>query len=219
MKKRFCVIGLGSFGFHAANELFQQGHEVIAIDLDKEKVQHIQDSCTYAILADAANKEFLRAQGIGEMDAVIVSTGERSHLSTLITLFLKELKVPKILVKAINEDHGRILEKIGATEIIFPEKEMARKTARSLSHPNILEFIPLTEDYSISESAPPSQFLGKTLAELGLRNKFHVTVIAIKDVLTDEFIIAPPANHVIKDSDLLVLIGKTDDLDGAMKRR
>lgn len=219
MKKRFCVIGLGNFGFHAANELFQQGHEVIAIDMDKEKVQQIQDCCTYAIMADAANKEFLRAQGIGEVDAVIVSTGQRSHLSTLITLYLKELKVPKILVKAINEDHGRILEKIGATEIIFPEKEMARKTARSLSHPNVLEFIPLAEDYSISESAPPSHFLGKTLADLGLRNKFHVMVIAIKDVLTDEFIIAPPANHVIKDSDLLVLVGKTEDLNRAMKRR
>jgi trk system potassium uptake protein len=219
MKKRFCVIGLGNFGFHVANELFQQGHEVIAIDMDKEKVQHVQDSCTYAMTADAANKEFLRAQGIGEMNAVIVSTGERSHLSTLITFYLKELRVPQILVKAINEDHGRILEKVGATEIIFPEKDMARKTARSLSQPNVLEFIPLAEEYSISESAPPSHFLGKTLTELGLRNKFHVTVIAIKDVLTDEFIIAPPANHVIKDSDLLVLIGKTDDLDRAMQRR
>lgn len=219
MKKRFCVIGLGNFGFHAVNELFQQGHEVIAIDMDKEKVQHVQDCCTYAIMADAANKEFLRAQGLGEMDAVIVSTGERSHLATLITLYLKELKVPRILVKAINEDHGRILEKIGATDIIFPEKDMARKTARSLSHPNVLEFIPLAEEYSISESAPPAHFLGKTLTELGLRNKFHVTVIAIKDVLTNEFIMVPPATHVIKDSDLLILIGKTDDLEKAMKRR
>lgn len=218
MKKRFCVIGLGNFGFHAVNELFQQGHEVIAIDMNKEKVQNVQDCCTYAILADAANKEFLRAQGIGEMDAVIVSTGERSHQSTLITLYLKELKVPRILVKALNKDHGCILEKVGATEIIFPEKEMARKTALSLSHPNILEFIPLAEDYSISESAPPSHFLGKSLAELGLRNKFHVTVIAIKDVLTDEFIIVPPPNYVLKDSDLLVLIGKTDDLEKIMKK-
>ncbi len=219
MKKRFCVIGLGNFGFHAVNELFVQGHEVIAIDMDKEKVQHVQDCCTYAIMADAANKDFLRAQGIGEMDAVIVSTGERSHLSTLITLYLKELKVPRILVKAINEDHGRILERIGATDIIFPEKDMARKTARSLSQPNVLEFIPLAEEYSISESAPPAHFIGKTLAELGLRNRFHVTVIAIKDVLTDEFIMVPPASHLIKDSDLLVLIGKTDDLDRAMTRR
>lgn len=217
MKKRFCVIGLGNFGFHVTNELFLAGHEVIAIDTDKDKVQAVQDCCTYAILSDAANKEFLGSQGIGEMDAVIVSTGERSHLSTLITLYLKELRVPRILVKAISEDHGRILEKLGATDIIFPEKDMAKRTAHNLGHPNILESIPLAEDYSISESAPPPHFIGKTLATLGLRQSFHVTVIAIKDVLTDEFIMLPPANHLIKDSDLLILIGKTKDLEKAMR--
>jgi trk system potassium uptake protein len=217
MKKRFCVIGLGNFGFHVTNELFLAGHEVIAIDADKDKVQAAQDCCTYAILSDAANKEFLSSQGIGEMDGVIVSTGERSHLSTLITLYLKELKVPRILVKAISEDHGRILEKLGATDIIFPEKDMAKRTAHNLSHPNILESIPLAEDYSISESAPPAHFIGKTLAGLNLRQAHHVTVIAIKDVLTDEFTMLPPANHVIKDSDLLILIGKTQNLEKAMK--
>jgi trk system potassium uptake protein TrkA len=133
MKKRFCVIGLGNFGFHVANELFLAGHEVIAIDADKDKVQAVQDCCTYAILSDAANKEFLSSQGIGEMDGVIVSTGERSHLSTLITLFLKELRVPRILVKAISEDHGRILEKLGATDIIFPEKDMAKRSRTVIS--------------------------------------------------------------------------------------
>lgn len=217
MKKRFCVIGLGNFGFHVTNELFLAGNEVIAIDADKDKVQAVQDCCTYAILSDAANKEFLSSQGIGEMDAVIVSTGERSHLSTLITLYLKELGVPRILVKAISEDHGRILEKLGATDIIFPEKDMAKRTAHNLGHPNILESIPLAEDYSISESAPPTHFIGKTLADLGLRQSFHVTVIAIKDVLTDDFIMLPPANHLIKDSDLLILIGKTKDLEKAMR--
>ncbi|MBE0597268.1 MAG: TrkA family potassium uptake protein [Desulfuromonadales bacterium] len=219
MKKRFCVIGLGNFGFHVTNELFLEGHEVIAIDADKDKVQRVQDCCTYAILSDAANKEFLSAQGIGEMNAVIVSTGERSHLSTLITLYLKELRVPRILVKAVNEDHGRILEKIGATDIIFPEKDMAKRTARSLSHPNILESIPLAEEYSISESGAPPHFVGKSLAELELRKKFHVTVIAIKDVLTDAFTVVPPANYLIKDSDLLILIGKTKDLERAVKRK
>jgi trk system potassium uptake protein TrkA len=217
MKKRFCVIGLGNFGFHVTNELFLAGHEVIAIDADKDKVQAAQDCCTYAILSDAANKEFLSSQGIGDMDAVIVSTGERSHLSTLITLFLKELRVPRILVKAISEDHGRILEKLGATDIIFPEKDMAKRTANNLAHPNILESIPLAEDYSISESAPPTHFIGKTLADLNLRQSYHVTVIAIKDVLTDEFTMLPLANRVIKDSDLLILIGKTKDLEKAIK--
>ena len=218
MKKKFCVIGLGNFGFHVVSTLYEGGHEVVAIDADKEKVQAVKDHCSYAILADAANKEFLAAQGVQEMDAVVVSTGERSHLSTLITLYLKELQVPRILVKAISEDHGRILKRVGATDVIYPEKDMAIKIAHNLSIPNVLEFIPLAEEYSLSETVPPKHFIGKTLVELDLRRKYHVTVIAIKDVQTDRFIPAPPANHLIKESDVLILIGKTDDVDKAVTR-
>lgn len=216
---RFCVIGLGNFGYHVARTLFDSGHEVVAIDMDKEKVQRIQDHASYAIIGDAASKEFLSGQGISEMDAVIVSTGERSHLATLITLYLKELKVPRILVKAISEDHGRILEKVGATDVIFPEKDMAIKVARGLSSPNILEFIPLAEEYSITEAGPPSHFLGKTLVELDLRKKYQVTVIGIKDVLTDQFTPVPPPTHVVKDSDLLIFIGKSADIEKAFKAK
>jgi trk system potassium uptake protein TrkA len=219
MKKKFCVIGLGNFGFHMAAALYQAGHEIITIDSDKEKVQAVKDICSYAILGDAGNKEFLSAQGVAEMDAVVVSTGDRSHLSTLITLYAKELKVPRILVKAVNEDHGRILERVGATDIIFPEKDMARRIAHNLSSPNILEFIPLAEEYSLSETDPPKHFIGKTLVELDLRKKFNVTVIAIKDVLTDQFLPAPPPSYLIKDSDVLVLIGKTEDIDKALRKQ
>jgi len=218
MKKKFCVIGLGSFGFHVVETLDKDGHEVIAIDSDKEKVQSVKDICTYAILGDAANKQFLAAQGVHEMDAVVVSTGDRSHLSTLITLYLKELKVPRIYVKAISEDHGRILDRVGATDVIYPEKDMAQRIAHTLSSPNILEFIPLAEEYSLSESEPPKHFIGKTLVDLNLRKKFEVTVIAIKDVLTDTFIPAPPPTYIIKDSDVLILIGKTDDIDRALAK-
>ena len=218
MKKKFCVIGLGNFGFHVVSTLYEQGHEVTAIDTDKEKVQSVKDICSYAILGDAASKEFLSAQGVNEMDAVVVSTGELSHLSTLITLYLKELKVRRILVKAISEDHGRILERVGASDVIYPEKDMARRIAHSLSTPNILEFIPLAEEYSISESAPPKHFIGKTLIDLDLRRKFNITVIAIKDVLSDQFIPAPPPSHMIKDSDILIVIGKTEDVEKALNK-
>ncbi|ALC18041.1 Trk K+ transport system, NAD-binding component [Desulfuromonas soudanensis] len=218
MKKKFCVIGLGNFGFHVVSTLYEQGHEVTAIDTDKEKVQSVKDICSYAILGDAASKEFLSAQGVNEMDAVVVSTGERTHLSTLITLYLKELKVRRILVKAIGEDHGRILEKVGASDVIYPEKDMAIRIAHSLSTPNILEFIPLAEEYSISESAPPKHFIGKTLIDLDLRRKFKITVIAIKDVLSDQFIPAPPPTHMIKDSDVLIVIGKTEDVGKALNK-
>lgn len=218
MKKRYCVIGLGNFGFHVVNTLYREGLDVIAVDLDREKIQRVQDCCSYAILGDAASKEFLSAQGVGEMDAVVVSTGERSHLATLITLYLRELKVPRILVKAISEDHGRILEKVGATEVIFPEKDMAIKVARGLANPNIMEFIPLAEEYSISEAGPPPQFIGRSLLDLDLRKRFQVNVIAIKDVISDQFTIVPPPTYVIKDSDLLILIGKTEDIEKALRK-
>ncbi|MDT8422007.1 MAG: TrkA family potassium uptake protein, partial [Desulfuromonadales bacterium] len=152
MKKKFCVIGLGHFGSHIVSTLYEEGHEVTAIDNDKDKVQAIKDLCDYAILGDAANKEFLASQGVQEMEAVVVSTGEHSHLSTLMTLYLKELKVPRIVVKAISEDHGRILDRVGATDVIYPEKDTAIRIARNLSSPNVLEFIPLAEEYSLSET-------------------------------------------------------------------
>jgi len=217
--KRYCVIGLGNFGFHVAKTLYEDGHEVLAIDLDRDKVQRIKDHSSYAVIGDATSKDFLKSQGIGEMDAVVISTGERSHLSTLVVLHLKEMNVRRILVKAVNEDHGRILEKVGATDIIFPEKDTAIKIAHGLSSSNILEFIPVAEDYSITEVAPPSHFVGKNLIDLDLRRKFGVTVIGIKDVLTGEFNTLPSPSHVIKDSDLLVLIGKTENVEKACREQ
>ncbi|WP_432823807.1 potassium channel family protein [Trichloromonas sp.] len=215
--KRFCVIGLGSFGYHVARTLYESGHEVIAIDLSREKVKRIQEYSSYTIIGDAASKEFLVGQGVAEMDAVVVSTGDRSHLSTLITLYLKEMKVPRILVKAVSEDHGRILEKVGASEVIFPEKDMALKVARGLTSPNILDFLPLSDELSISEAAPPARFVGKSLVEIDLRRRYNVTILGIKDVLTGDFHTLPKSTHVIKDSDILVLVGKAEDIDTACK--
>jgi trk system potassium uptake protein TrkA len=215
---RFGVIGLGNFGHHVAKTLYEEGHEVIAVDADREHVQKIKDFTTVAMVGDAASKEFLVAHGFTDLAAVVVSTGERSHIATLITLYLKELKVPRIVVKAISEDHGRILEKIGATDIIFPEKDMAIRTARALSTPNIIEHIPLGEDFSITEIAPPRSFIGKSLVELDLRNRYRITVLGIRDVLTEEFTPLPPAQRLIRDSDILVLAGRPEDVEEACKK-
>lgn len=212
---RFGVIGLGNFGHHVARTLYQEGHEVIAVDADREHVQRIKDHATVALVGDAASKEFLVSHGFADLAAVVVSTGERSHISTLVTLYLKELRVPRIVVKAISEDHGRILEKIGATEIVFPEKDMAVRTAMSLSAPNIIEHIPLGEDFVLTEVAPPRKFIGKNLIELDLRNRYRVTVLGIRDVLTEEFTALPPAQRLIRDSDILVLAGRPEDVEAA----
>jgi len=210
--RRVVVVGLGIFGFNIAKDLYESGMEVIAIDKHKEMIQKIKDYSTKAILADATDKALLETIGIQEDDIVIISFGEDLAASTLITLHLKELKIKTIIVKAPNEDHKRILEKVGATEVIIPEKEMASKVAKSLISPNVLDYLPLSRDYTICEIAPPSSFLGKTIGEVQLRKKHRINVIASRDVLTDQIQMVPSADFVIKDSDILVVIGKEEDI-------
>jgi len=210
--KRVVVVGLGIFGFNIAKDLFENGFEVIAIDKNKDVVNRIRDFSTKAVLADATDRELLEMIGIQPDDTVIISFGEDLAASTLLTLHLKEMKIKSILVKAPNEDHKRILEKVGATEVIIPEKAMASKVAKGLISPNVLDFLPISEDFTISEVAPPPGFLGKTLADLRLRGKYHVEVIAIRDVLSDKIQLVPRADFVIKDSDILIVIGKEGDI-------
>ncbi len=210
--KRVVVVGLGIFGFNIAKDLYENGIEVIAIDKNKDVVQKIKDFSTKAILADGTDKEVMEAIGIQEEDIVIISFGENLAASTLITLHLREMKVRNIIVKAPNEDHKRVLEKVGATEVIIPEREMADKVAKSIISPNILDYIPLSEDYTISEIVPPSSFMGKTIGELHLRSKHHIEVIAVRETLPERLTMVPRAEFVIKDSDVLVVIGKEKDI-------
>lgn len=207
------MVGLGIFGFNIAKDLYESGMEVIAIDKNKEMIQKIKEFSTKAILADATDKALLETIGIQEEDIVIISFGEDLAASTIITLHLKELKIKTIIVKAPNEDHQRILERVGATEVIIPEKEMARKVAKSLISPNVLDFIPLSQEYTICEIAPPPSFLGKTIGEIQLRKKHQIGVIASRDVLTDQIQMIPSADFLIKDSDILVVIGKEQDIN------
>lgn len=210
--KRVVVIGLGIFGFNIARDLFENGFEVVAVDKDKGIVQKIRDHSTKAILADGTDKEVMESIGIQGDDVVIVSFGEDLAAATLLTLHLREMKVKRIIVKAPDEDHKRVLEKVGATEVIIPEKEMADKVARSLISPNVLDYIPLSEDYTISELVPPASFTGKSIGELHLRSKYHVEVIAIRELLPDRIRMVPRADFVIKDSDVMVIIGKEEDI-------
>jgi trk system potassium uptake protein len=210
--KRVIVIGLGIFGFNIARILYENGIEVITIDKNKERIQEIRDYCTKAILADGTDKQVMEMIGIQGEDVVIVSFGEDLAASSLITLHLRELKVKHIIVKAPNEDHKRVLEKVGATEVIIPERDIADKVARSLISPNVLDFIPLTEDFAVSEVVPPTSFYGKTIGDLHLRSRYHIEVIAIREVLPGRLTMVPRADFVIKDSDILVIIGRQKDI-------
>ncbi|NWF92878.1 MAG: TrkA family potassium uptake protein [Syntrophaceae bacterium] len=211
--KRAVVIGLGIFGFNIVKELYENGFEVIAVDKNKDTIQKIRDLSTKAILADGTDKEVMESIGIQEDDVVIISFGEDLAAATLITLHLREMNVKHIIAKAPTEDHKRVLEKVGATEVVIPEKEMADKVARSLISPNVLDYIPLSEDYTICEMAPPVSFYGKTIGDLHLRSRYHVEVIAVREVLPDRIEMVPRADFVIKDSDVLVVIGREEDIE------
>lgn len=210
--KRFAVIGLGNFGFHAAKALYEDGNEVVAIDSDKGRVHAIDPYSTEAIVLDATDNEAFKALGLENMDGVIVSTGTKISTSILICLHLQEMGVKKILAKALDEDHGKILKRVGATQIIHPERDMAIRVSRGLSRPNVLDFVPLSEDYDLVQVGPPKEFIGKNLKELNLRAKYNVHIIAIKELVPDNFVLVPPAGFVIKDSDVLIMLGKSEDI-------
>ncbi len=213
MAKKFAVIGLGNFGFTAARVLFDEGHEVIAVDRDNDRVQKIMPFSSQAIIGDATQKEMLSTLGLEDMDAVIVSMGDDANASTLITLYLREAGVKRIVVKAIDGDHGKILMNVGATNVIYPEKDMAAKVAKSLSTPDVLDYFPMTGDYAIAEIAPVADFVGKTLAELQLRHEYNVNVIGIKELVPEKFVAVPQPDFVIKDSDVLLVIGSREDIN------
>lgn len=212
MAKKFTVLGLGSFGFSVAQTLFEEGHDVIALDIDNELAQKIRPYCSQSIIGDATQKDMLATLGLDEMDAVIISMGGNTSSATLVTLYVKELGAKRIVVKASDGDHGKILRKVGATQLIFPEIDMAVKVAKNLSTPDVLDFFPMTGEYVIAEIAPVEDFVGKTLAELQLRSKYNINVIGIRELVPENFVAVPPADFTIKDSDVLLVIGTRDDI-------
>ena len=206
------VIGLGRFGLHITKALYEEGNEVLAIDRDKARVQALNEYSSKAIVLDATDKEALASLGLELMDSVIISIGTNISVSVLICLYLHELGVKRILAKAFDEDHAKILRKVGATDIIHPEKDMAIRIARGLSRPNILDFIPLSEKYDLIQVESPREFVGKSLKELNLGAKYNVHVIAIKESNSKNFILVPPADFTLQHGNILIMLGKTDDI-------
>ena len=214
---KFAVIGLGSFGSNIAKTLYERGHEVLVVDKAKPRIEELKACSSHAVHMEAADKENLQALGIKEMDIVIVSLGPEMEASILTVLYLHELGVKRIVAKALTEDHLKILESVGATEVIFPERDMAVKTALKMSRPNILEYLPLHPDFGIQEIAPPDKFIGKSLKELDLRNKYGIHVIAVKGLVPEKTTFVPKADFVIKDSDILIIMGEEKALDKITK--
>jgi trk system potassium uptake protein TrkA len=210
---QFAVIGLGNFGYYLGRHLYEKGHEVIALDVNKSQVQKSKDIVSQAVVADATDREALESLGISQVDAAVVCIGTRMQASILATLHLKDLGIKSILAKATSEEHGRILKKVGASEIFFPEKDLAIGVASRLDNPNMLDYLPFIEGYSIVELAPPQEYVGKTLKELDLINRFGIQVIAIKEILPKGLILIARADFKVKDSDALIVLGPNEALE------
>jgi len=211
--KQFAVIGLGNFGYYLATQLYKKGYEVLAIDKKPNLVQEIKDSVSQAIIADATDRKALESMELEEMDAAVVCIGSVLSNSILATLNLKDIGVKRVLAKALSEEHGRILYKIGASEVFFPEKDMALSLAERIHNPNMIEYLPFLEGYSIIELSPSKNFVGKSLRDLDLINRFGIQIIAIKEVIQDRLNLIPTAKFVIKGSDILIMIGPNESLE------
>ncbi|WP_128894587.1 potassium channel family protein [Longirhabdus pacifica] len=209
-KKQYAVIGIGRFGSSVAKTLYKLGFEVLAIDTSESRIHDIISMVTHAIQADSTDEDALKAIGVRNFDVVVVAIGQDIQASILTTLILKDLGVGRIVVKAQNDLHGKVLRKIGADKVIFPERDMGMRVAHHLISPNILDFIELSEDYSIVEIAASEQMIGQSLLELDIRARFKCNVMAIKE--NNNMNISPHASDLIKENSILIVVGKNEDL-------
>ncbi|MEC0212474.1 TrkA family potassium uptake protein [Paenibacillus ehimensis] len=210
MKKQFAVIGMGRFGSSVAKTLSNLGFEVLAIDSSEQRTQEVSNIVTHVVQADSTDEEALRALGLRNFDVVIVAIGQDIQASILTTIIVKEIGVPKVVVKAQNELHGKVLAKVGADKVIYPERDMGVRVAHHLISSNIIDYIELSEDYSIVEVQAVGQMVGRNLRELDIRAKYGCNVMAIRT--GDKMNIAPHAEDIIKHNDILIIVGRNTDL-------
>lgn len=215
--KQFVVIGLGRFGSSIAKTLYSLGHEVLAIDVDEEVVQDISDHVTHAVQADATDEATLKSLGIRNFDIAVITIGSDVQSSVLVTLLVKELGVKYVIAKAQNELHAKVLYKIGADRVVFPERDMGIRVAHNLCSSNILDYIELSADYSIMEVTALDEWENRSLKELNMRSNYGINIMAIKR--GNDINIAPSADEVIKHGDVLVVIGGTEDIKNIERQR
>ncbi|ABR47814.1 TrkA-N domain protein [Alkaliphilus metalliredigens QYMF] len=208
--KQYIVIGCGRFGSSVAKTLYKMGHDVLAIDGNEEIVQHISDEVTHAVQADATDEHALRTLGIRNFDVAVITIGSNIQASIMATLIVKDLGVKYVVAKAQNDMHAKVLYKIGADRVVFPERDMGTRVAHNLVSTNILDYIELAPDYSIMEISALEAWSGKTLLEINVRAKYGVNIMAIKQ--GDLINVSPNAKDRISRGDVLVVIGHNNDL-------
>ncbi|MFH1423086.1 MAG: TrkA family potassium uptake protein [Planctomycetota bacterium] len=218
---RYTVIGLGRFGKTLAELLAEDGQDVIAIDKDPVLVDEIKDKVGLAVVLDAMDEEALASQGVGKCDAVIVGIGEDFEANQLATVLAKKIGVKRVITRATSPIRAKILNLVGADEIIRPEEEAAHRLARRLTNPNVISHAELSENHSLIEIESPRKFHGKTIGEIDLRKKHGVNLVAIKRRISkeeggktkEEVNYVPTADDIIKPGDILVVVGRNNKLE------
>lgn len=215
MKKEFAVIGLGRFGGSICRTLAQEGMEVLAIDIDEDRVHEFSDIVSHAVMADTTDESVLKSLGIRNFDHVIVAIGDNIQSSILTTLILKELGVGKITVKAQNDYHEKVLLKIGADQVVHPERDMGRRIANNMISNNVLDYLELSDEHSIVELMASNKMSGKTLIDLDIRAKYGCNIVAIKR--NNDILVSPLAKEKIQEGDILIVIGADINIDRFQK--
>lgn len=210
-RREFAVIGLGRFGSSVARTLHEAGYQVLAVDKSEQKVQAMVDHCSHVVQADATNEDVLNSLGLRNFDVAVVAIGNDWEASIMVTVMLKDMGVPEIVTKATSHMHGRILRRVGATRVVFPEMDMGVRLARSLAAQNLMDYIELTPDVSIMELEADGKIVGQDLRTLNLRAKYGVTILAIRR--GNQVMVSIPPTEKIRAGDILVAIGENKDLE------
>ncbi|WP_318361752.1 TrkA family potassium uptake protein [uncultured Agathobaculum sp.] len=211
--KSFLVIGMGRFGTAVAQELTELGQEVLVIDENEEDVQRVAEDVTQAMQGDAQDEAVLRAVGVRNFDCCVVAVGTDMEASILITVMLKELGAKYIVAKARSAVHAKVLERVGADRVVLPESEMGRKLAQRLAHTNVVDFIGVSDEYSILEVHTPKSWVGKSLVQLAVRQKYKVNVLAVRHGENGALDASPKPNMAIEPNDLLLIMGENKFVD------
>lgn len=226
--KQYFIVGLGTFGMSLAKALTSKNAQILAVDIDKEKVEDATTSGINAVVADATEEKILRKLGLQDFDVAIVAIGENIEASILSTLLLKDIGVKHIIVKGINAYHSRIAAKVGADRVVYPEEDMAIKLADSLLKPSIIEEIELSKEFNLAEIVLPPVFYNKSLAESRIKEEYNLTLVAIKRKETfiseegetdirEETIVSPSSKELLQEGDVILVVGREVDIDRIRK--
>lgn len=215
--KSFCIIGLGNFGKTMALTLAENGHQVLVIDTDEEKIDEIADKVVSAICGDATNENVLHSAGVNNFDCCVVCLKNNMQDSILITLLLKEMGANKIVARAVSEHHKKILAKLGADIVIFPEKDMGQRLALTLAKNDVLEYFNLSDEFSIIEIKVPKKWVGHSIKELEIRRKYGVNVIATCNRNNNNFEIFTNPERIFGEDEKVVIVGNNSDIEKLTK--